>query len=73
MVISSLTSYYRVNLFKSPNASNSNNAWNVNSGGYANDNNNVNNQNGVRPAAYLSSNVQIIGGDGDTVPYKLKS
>ena len=29
-------------------------------------------QYGVRPAAYLSSNVQIIGGDGDTVPYKLK-
>jgi len=26
---------------------------------------------GVRPSIYLSSNVQIIGGDGNTTPYKL--
>jgi len=26
---------------------------------------------GVRPSLYLSSNVKIIGGDGNTTPYKL--
>ena len=56
----------------SPNATGSGSAWNVKSGGYAYDIYGVSPPSGVRPAAYLSSNVQIIGGDGDTVPYKLK-
>jgi len=56
----------------SPRASIIGSAWRVYSGGYAYNGGNVSDQYGVRPAAYLSSNVQIIGGDGDTVPYKLK-
>ena len=71
MVISSLTSYYRVNLFKSPNANsdNANNVWNV---GDNADNDNANNDNGGRAALYLKSNVQIKGGDGSkNNPYKL--
>ena len=55
----------------SPFASVSYRAWIVSSGGRARGHNG-NFQDGVRPAAYLSSNVQIIGGDGDAVPYKLK-
>ena len=57
----------------SPHASSSNSVWSVYSGGYAGGGNSVPSQIGVRPAAYLSSNVQIIGGDGSTVPYKLNS
>ena len=56
----------------SPYASDSYISWYVVSGGYAYVYNSVSLPSGVRPAAYLSSNVQIIGGDGSTVPYKLK-
>ena len=56
----------------SPLASNSDLAWGVYSGGYAGYDYRLYRQIGVRPAAYLSSNIQIIGGDGSTVPYKLK-
>jgi len=57
----------------SPGTSDGGVAWVVDSVGYADGIYLVYGQMGVRPAAYLSSNVQIIGGDGSTVPYKLKS
>ena len=47
----------------SPSASYSNFAWRVTSSGYAY-NDFVSDTSGVRPAIYLSSKVQIIGGDG---------
>ena len=57
----------------SPNASYSNRAWRVRSSGYAGYYY-VNNTFGVRPALYLSSKVQIIGGDGtDVSPYILSN
>ena len=57
----------------SSNVSSSENSWFVDSGGYAS-NFYIGNPIGVRPALYLDSNVQIIGGEGvDGNAYRLSA
>ena len=57
-----------------PHSSKSHNVIHVNKTGYVNDNNYANISNGVRPSVYLTSNVNISGGDGTmNNPYTLKA
>jgi len=56
----------------SPNADSdlANIVWGVGVGAGSGD---ANRDVGVRAATYLMSNVQIIGGNGNTIPYKLSA
>jgi len=44
--------------------------WTVSNSNHV-DNNNSFNMMGVHPSVYLTSSIKIIGGDGNTTPYKL--